>query len=88
MLIILVTSWFRMKVLESMVETANNEKKAIETQLAESQEAVKASEMENTRLQAAVDSAKEKVSLLVGFQLYLAQICLLCIQSVLYDYYF
>lgn len=48
-----------------MVETANNEKKAIETQLAESQEAVKATEMENARLQAAVDSAKEKVSSII-----------------------
>ncbi|XP_069948145.1 cytospin-A isoform X4 [Cherax quadricarinatus] len=52
----------RMKLLESMVEAANNEKKAAENQLAEALESTKATEIETTRLQTALDTAKEKIT--------------------------
>ncbi|KAK7083131.1 Calponin y domain, partial [Halocaridina rubra] len=52
----------RMKMLESMVEAANNEKKIAENQLAEALESSKATEIEIVRLQAALDSAKEKIT--------------------------
>ncbi|XP_064105920.1 cytospin-A-like isoform X4 [Macrobrachium nipponense] len=52
----------RMKMLESMVEAANNEKKAAENQLAEALESNKATEIEIARLQTALDSAKEKIT--------------------------
>lgn len=52
----------RMKMLESMVEAANNEKKAAENQLAEALESSKATEIEIARLQTALDSAKEKIT--------------------------
>ncbi|KAG0713981.1 Cytospin-A [Chionoecetes opilio] len=52
----------RMKLLEAMVEAANSEKKAAENQLAEAQENVKASEIESTRLNTALETAKEKMS--------------------------
>lgn len=51
-----------MKLLESMVESANSDKKTAECQLAETQELYKAAEIEVTRLKTALDSAKEKVS--------------------------
>lgn len=50
-----------MKLLESMVESANSDKKTAESQLAETQELYKAAEIEVTRLKTALDSAKEKV---------------------------
>lgn len=50
-----------MKLLEAMVEAANNEKKAAENQLAEAQENCKASEIETARLKTALEAAKEKV---------------------------
>ncbi|XP_068232743.1 cytospin-A-like isoform X2 [Palaemon carinicauda] len=52
----------RMKILESMVEAANNEKKAAENQLAEALESSKSTEIEIARLQTALDSAKEKIT--------------------------
>ncbi|KAG7154448.1 Cytospin-A-like 1 [Homarus americanus] len=52
----------RMKLLESMVEAANSDKKATESQLAEALEATKATEIETTRLKTALDSAKEKIT--------------------------
>lgn len=52
-----------MKLLEAMVEAANNEKKTAENQLAEALENCKASEIETTRLKTALDAAKEKVRL-------------------------
>lgn len=51
----------RMKLLEAMVEAAQSEKKSAETQLAASQERVKATEIENQRLTTALESAKEKI---------------------------
>lgn len=56
-----------MKLLEAMVEAANNEKKTAENQLAEAQENCKALEIETTRLKTALDAAKEKVSSAVFF---------------------
>lgn len=50
-----------MKLLESMVEAANSEKKAAESQLAEALESTKATEIETARLKTALDTAKEKV---------------------------
>ncbi|KAK3868393.1 hypothetical protein Pcinc_026200 [Petrolisthes cinctipes] len=52
----------RMKLLESMVESANSDKKTAESQLAETQELFKAAEIEVTRLKTALDSAKEKIT--------------------------
>lgn len=52
----------RMKMLESMVEAANSEKKAAEKQLTEALESSKATEIEITRLQTALDSAKDKIT--------------------------
>ncbi|KAK4299756.1 hypothetical protein Pmani_027976 [Petrolisthes manimaculis] len=52
----------RMKLLESMVESANSDKKTAECQLAETQELFKAAEIEVTRLKTALDSAKEKIT--------------------------
>lgn len=50
-----------MKTLEAMVEAANSEKKTAENQLAEAQENCKAFEIEATRLNTALEAAKEKV---------------------------
>lgn len=51
----------RMKLLESMVEAAQSEKKSAETQLAASQERAKTTEIESQRLNTALESAKEKI---------------------------
>lgn len=52
----------RMKLLESMVESANSDKKTADVQLAEVQEAYRAMEIEMTRLKSALNSAKEKIT--------------------------
>nr|XP_045622466.1 cytospin-A-like isoform X7 [Procambarus clarkii] len=52
----------RMKLLESMLEAANSEKKAAESQLTEALETTKATEIETTRLQTALDTAKDKIT--------------------------
>ncbi|XP_071547035.1 cytospin-A-like isoform X2 [Panulirus ornatus] len=52
----------RMKLLESMVEAANSEKKSAENQLADALESTKATEIETARLKTALDTAKEKIT--------------------------
>lgn len=51
-----------MKLLESMVESATNDKKNVENQLFEAQEIIKATEKESARLKTQLTTAKEKVA--------------------------